>query len=84
MPPNMPNGVLIRYDLEYKEVGDAIFSRVIPFTSETSYTITELTPSTTYQFRVAAVTIVGRGPYSPNITSSTLSKFSYPATMHFI
>ena len=71
----MPNGVLIRYDLEYKEEGDEIFSRIIPFTSGLSHTITELTPSTTYQFRVAAVTIVGRGPYSINVTNSTLSKF---------
>ena len=75
MPPIMPNGVLIRYDLEYKEEGDEIFSRIIPFTSGLSHTITELTPSTTYQFRVAAVTIVGRGPYSINVTNSTLSKF---------
>ena len=59
MPPIMPNGILIRYDVEYREEGDEIFSRIIPFTSELSFTITELTPNTTYQFRVAAVTIVG-------------------------
>ena len=73
--PNMPNGILLRYDLEHREVGDPLFNRNFPSASQQSYTITGLTPNTTYQFRVAAVTIVGRGPYSRNFTYSTLSKF---------
>ena len=79
MAPIMPNGILTRYDLEYIEEGAGLFSRVFPTASELSYTIPGLMPSTTYRFRVAAVTIVGRGPYTISITNSTLSKF----TIHF-
>ena len=76
MAPIMPNGILVRYDLEYREEGNELFSRLFPSASELSYTVTELIPSTTYHFRVAAVTIVGRGPYTRNITNNTLSKFT--------
>ena len=75
MPPMMPNGILIQYDLEYTEEGNTLFSRIFLSFSQRSHTITELTPGTTYQFRVAAVTIVGRGPYATTIDRTTLSKF---------
>ena len=71
----MPNGIITQYDLEYTEQGNILFNRIfLPF-SQLSYTITELTPGTTYELRVAAVTIVGRGPYAISITSTTLCKF---------
>ena len=75
MPPMMPNGIITQYNLEYTEQGNTLFSRNFLSFSQLSYTITRLTPGTTYELRVAAVTVVGRGPYATNITSTTLSKF---------
>ena len=74
LPPEMPNGVITRYDLEFREAADLLFRRRFPTSSATSYTITGLFPSTTYQFRIAAVTVVGHGPYSSVITINTTSK----------
>ena len=76
MPPLMPNGLITRYDLEYKELNDTLFTRRFPAATRRSYTITDLTPNTEYVIRIAAVTVVGRGPFTTNMTNITLSKYS--------
>ena len=75
MPPLMPNGLITRYDLEYKELNDTFFTRRFPAATRRSYTITDLYPDTEYVIRIAAVTIVGRGPFTINMTNITLSKY---------
>ena len=72
----MPNGSIERYDLEYKVLEDTFFTREFPTANARNFTITNLSPNTTYVFRLAAVTTVGRGSYSMHITHSTLSKFA--------
>ena len=76
MPPLMPNGLITRYDLEYKELNDTLFTRRFPSANRRNYTITDLSPDTVYVIRIAAVTVVGRGPFTTNMTNTTLSKFS--------
>ena len=76
MPPLMPNGLITRYDLEYKELNDTFFTRRFPSANRRNYTITDLTPDTLYVIRIAAVTVVGRGPFTTNMTNITLSKYS--------
>ena len=73
----MPNGVILRYDLEFKEANEPLFTRRFPSATQQSYLITDLSPGTTYVFRIAAVTIVGRGPFTTDVTNTTLSKLLY-------
>ena len=56
-----PNGAVIRYDVQYTMTHDFFFTT--RFTSLTG-TVTGLTSNTYYGFRVAAVTIAGRGPFT--------------------
>ena len=77
MPPLMPNGLITRYDLEFKELNDTLFTRRFPSANRRNYTIIDLTPNTIYVIRIAAVTVVGRGPFTTNMTNITLSKFLY-------
>ena len=71
----MRNGIILRYDLEFKEANDPLFTRRFPSATRRSYRIEGLSPGTTYVFRIAAVTVVGRGPFTTNMTNTTLSKF---------
>ena len=76
LEPLMPNGIIERYDLEYRILGDTLFTRQFPSGNALNFTIIDLTPNTTYMIRLAAVTVVGRGPYSMEIINSTLSKLA--------
>ena len=75
MEPSMENGIIIVYRLEYGPVGgDQRFGLSQNLTSLFA-TVAGLSPSTEYEFRVAAFTRVGSGPYSNIVTSITTSKF---------
>jgi len=76
MRPNPPNGIIIGYQLEYRISYDLPFSLLSPSNNELTRTVTGLTPNTEYQFRVAATTVVGRGPYTDVVTQNTSSEFS--------
>ena len=76
MRPNPPNGIIIGYQLAYRRTNDSSFILLLPSNNEVTRTVTELLPNTEYQFRVAAVTIVGRGPYT-DITQSTTSELNF-------
>ena len=76
MEPNMSNGIIISYQLEYKIV-DSDDSFVSVNSTSLMYTVTGSTPRTGYQFfRVAAYTRVGRGPYSSILVLALTGKFS--------
>ena len=75
MEPSMENGIITVYQLEYGPVGgDQRFEFSQNFTSLFA-TVAGLSPSTDYEFRVAAFTRVGSGLYSNIVTSITTSKF---------
>ena len=74
MEPDMPNGVITRYQIEIR----ASFtnqSLVSQNTTSLTYTVTGLSPYTQYDFRVAAATRVGLGPYTSTITKSVTGKY---------
>ena len=74
MEPSMENGMILTYQLEYRPVGGDQRFTLSNYTS-LSTTVTDLFPSTEYEFRVAAFTRVGSGPYSNTVVSITTSKF---------
>ena len=68
------NGVIIRYDVQYRRVGTSPFITQ-SFTGLTG-TITELTANTTYHIGVAAATIVGNGPFSTFLSQKTSTLYA--------
>ena len=74
MPPNMLNGVITQYELQYRRSTDSVYISFIN-SSALNATVTELLPSTDYRFRVAASTVVGQGTYT-EIPHTTTGKYS--------
>ena len=72
--PDMPNGHITSYHLQYRSTDSAnpTYHLLFPFDNRTTRTVTRLLPSTHYNFRVSAVTVVGRGPYTDIVTNRTL------------
>lgn len=68
--PEHQNGKIILYTITvtYVETG-ATYSLT---TTNTMLTVSSLTPFKTYQFSVAASTAVGQGPYTPQLSVTTL------------
>lgn len=65
-PANTPvNG----YRIEMRKVGGTYLE--IAGTPNTSYTVTPLNPSTSYEFRVASINTVGTGEFSAPVTVTT-------------
>ena len=75
MEPSMENGMILTYQLEYGPVGDYQRFELSQNSTLLFATVTELSSSTEYEFRVAAFTRVGPGPYSNTVVSITTSKF---------
>ena len=72
--PNMTNGHITSYHLQYRRT-DSInpsYHLLFPIDNQTTRTVTTLRPSTNYDFRVSAVTLVGRGPYTNIVINRTL------------
>ena len=75
-PPDMPNGIIMDYHLQYRRANSSsLYFILLPIDNQLTRTITRLSPSTEYDFRVAATTIVGRGLYTGLVTTITLGKF---------
>ena len=72
MPPESPNGIIIRYQVRFRirGSGDSLTDRV---TTDLTYTVTGLMTNTEYQFRVRATTAIGYGP-SSNIINVFVGK----------
>ena len=62
MTTPQPNGIVKGYDVQYRRAGTSYFT-TLNFTNFTG-TITGLISYTSYEFRVAAVTAIGTGPYT--------------------
>jgi len=81
MAPNPANGFITGYQLEYRRNNDSSFAS-LRSNNELTHTVTGLPPNTEYQFRVAAITVVGRGPYTDIVTQNTTSEFSKIFTVY--
>ena len=74
MEPDMPNGIITRYQVEYRAAfTDQLF--VSQNTTSLTYTVTGLSPFTEYEVRVAAATRVGLGPVTDVVSIFTTGKF---------
>ena len=61
-PKQQQNGEILSYEVEYREEGS---STVVNATTQSmTYTAEDLTTDRVYQFRVAATTVNGTGPFS--------------------
>ena len=77
MIPDLSDGDIIEYHVEYRPK--------LPCSKRTkslSNMVTGLLPDTEYEFRVAAVTAGGYGPYSDTVCYSTTSKFKIDHILH--
>ena len=69
-PKGQQNGEIVSYEVEYREEGSN--STVVNITTQgMRYTAEDLPPGRVYQFRVAANTVNGTGPFSEweNVTT---------------
>lgn len=63
------NGEIISYTVEFQQQGVVV---LIPVeVTGTSFTDNQLIPGIHYDFRVAAINSIGRGPFTDSITIST-------------
>ena len=85
MPPNIPNGIIIDYHLQYRRAdSSSLYYILLPIDDQLTRTVTRLSPSTDYDFRVAATTVVGRGLYTGLVTNRTLGKFLLLYVVHLL
>ena len=71
MPPEMPNGIITQYQMEYRSCNSSDFVSLNITNSILTYTVTGLTSNTEYVFRARAFTVVGHGPPSNEVTRYT-------------
>ena len=71
MPPEMPNGIITQYQMEYSSGNSSDFISLNISNSILTYAVTVLTSNTEYVFRVRAFTVVGHGPFSDEVTRYT-------------
>ena len=73
-PKGQQNGEIVSYEVEYREKGSN--STVVNTTQDMRYTAEDLTTDRVYQFRVAANTVNGTGPFSEweNVTTIPIGK----------
>ena len=74
MSPEMPNGIITQYQLQYRRSdssNNSIFASMSISKDNLTYTMTKLTSNTEYVFRVRAFTVVGHGPHSNTVTNYT-------------
>ena len=73
-PKGQQNGEIVSYAVKYREEGSN--STVVDTTRGLRYTAEDLTTDRVYQFRVAAITVNGTGPFSEwmNVTTIPIGK----------
>lgn len=68
------NGLILSYDIQFAPVGDNNLILTNTGSNTVQFTITGLTPFTSYNFSVAGVNINGTGPFSMFIGPLTTSE----------
>ena len=69
-PTQYQNGVIMGYTLQVFNSSQGLLRETN--TSSNGSTVDSLCPNTTYLFKVTAMTVFGRGPFSPYATVMTL------------
>ena len=69
-PTQYQNGVIMGYTLQVFNSSQGLLRETN--TSSNGSTVDSLHPNTTYLFKVTAMTVFGRGPFSPYATVMTL------------
>lgn len=86
-PPPVTNGIIVSYNVSYN-VNGSMDIRMMVFTAtvnqELRGTVEPLLPFTIYVFKVSACTSVGCGPFSVNVTETTLEDGELAYKMHFV
>ena len=65
------NGIIIGYDIDFIQFSSGALKSYSTTETEQPFTATDLLPSTTYSYTVAARTVNGTGPASPSATVTT-------------
>jgi hypothetical protein len=73
-------GAALAYNVEYRVTGTSTWTMAIQGASATTYQVTGLAPSTTYDFRVTATNPSGSGPASTIVTAATPANVALPGT----
>ena len=83
-PTQFQNGVIMGYTLQVFNSQQGLLRETN--TSSNGSTVDSLNPDTTYLFKVAAMTVVGRGPYSDNVYVATrqFGRLELQVQSHFI
>lgn len=63
LPVSESNGEILGYIIHYQQLPDGV--NMTQNISETSISLMDLKPFSTYEFTIAAYTLVGLGPYGP-------------------
>lgn len=73
-------GTVADYNVQYRVTGGSSWTPASSTVTGTSYTVTGLSSSTSYDFQVAATNSTGAGPYSAPVTTTTAASGSYLIT----
>ena len=72
-PESGRNGIITRYIIELSNANGKVRNIIhklkqfnFSFPNNVTYNLTNLTPYTTYKWKVAAATVNGTGPFTPN------------------
>ena len=74
MSPDPPNGLITNYLVQYRRSDHDNYNLIDTKTNYLTYTLTELSTSTEYDFRLRADTVVGRSDPS-NIVTTFVGKY---------
>ena len=80
MPPDSPNGIITRYQVQYRIANSNDTYGNNEVTTDLTYTVNGLTTNTEYEFRVRAFTVVGRG-HPSNIVTAIFDESLYMLLM---
>ena len=71
MSPDMPNGIIVNYRVQYRRSDSSSpnYNSIDTNTNDLTYTVTGLSTNTEYNFRVRADTAVGCSDPSNNVTA---------------
>ena len=82
MPPEIPNGVITQYQLQYRRSDSSSdFISLNVTKADLTYAVTGLISDTEYVFRIRAFTVVGHGP-SSNVITAHLGKLHVWVYVH--